>query len=80
MAEAKLRGEAAKDGALSSALAAARRSSDEREAELRKAMRDGEEKLRQRIERHEADNAELRRQGATLSESQSSETGQLFVR
>ena len=50
-----------KGGALTAALAAARKSSDEREGELRRAMREGEMKLRDRIERLEADNANLRR-------------------
>ena len=61
LAEAKQKGELEKGGALSSALAAARRASDERESELRKAMRDGEAKLKDRVERLEADNALLRR-------------------
>lgn len=62
LAEAKQKGEVEKGGALSSALAAARRASDEREGELRKAMREGEAKLKDRVERLESDNASLRRQ------------------
>ncbi len=61
LAEAKQKGEVEKGGALSSALAAARKASDERENELRKAMRDGEAKLKERVERLESDNASLRR-------------------
>lgn len=61
LAEAKQKGEVEKGGALSSALAAARKASDERESELRKAMREGEAKLKDRVERLETDNASLRR-------------------
>lgn len=42
-------------------LAAARRAAEEREAELRRAMRDGEAKLRERIARLDDDNQDLRR-------------------
>ena len=38
-----------------------RRAADEREAELRSAMRDGEARLRDRIARLDADNQDLRR-------------------
>lgn len=42
-------------------LAAARRAAEEREAELRMAMRDGEAKLRERISRLDEDKQDLRR-------------------
>lgn len=42
-------------------LAAAKRAAEEREAELRRAMRDGEAKLRERITRLDEDNQDLRR-------------------
>ena len=61
LAEAKQKGEVEKGGALSSALAASRKASDEKESELRKAMREGEAKLKDRVERLENDNASLRR-------------------
>ncbi len=46
-------------------LAAAKRAADEREVELRRAMREGEAKLRERISRLDEDNQELRRLEAT---------------
>jgi len=61
LAEAKQKGDVEKGGALTAALAAARKGSDEREGELRRAMREGEAKLRERAERLENDNAALRR-------------------
>jgi len=42
-------------------VAAAKRAADEREAELRRAIRDGEAKLRERISCLDNDNQELRR-------------------
>ena len=66
LAEAKQKGEVEKGGALSSALAAARKASDERESELRKAMREGESKLKERVERLENDNASLRRSDSSF--------------
>ncbi len=47
-------------------LAAAKRAADEREAELRRGMRDGEAKLRERISRLDDDNQELRRSACSL--------------
>ena len=47
-------------------LAAAKRAADEREAELRRAMREGEGKLRERISRLDDDNQELRRSACSL--------------
>lgn len=49
-----------------SELAAAKRAADEREVELRLAMREGEAKLRERISRLDEDNQELRRSGRSL--------------
>ena len=61
LAEAKHKGEAEKGGALSNALTAARKAADERENELRKAMREGEARLRERIEGLERDCEDMRR-------------------
>lgn len=47
-------------------LAAAKRAAEEREAELRRAMREGEAKLRERIARLDDDNQDLRRWGLCL--------------
>ena len=44
-----------------SEVAAAKRAAEEREAELRRVMREGEAKLRERIARLDEDNQELRR-------------------
>lgn len=49
-----------------SELAAAKRAADEREVELRRGMREGEAKLRERISRLDEDNQELRRSGRSL--------------
>ena len=61
LADSRQKGEAEKGGALNAALQAAKKSADGREAELRKGMQEGEEKLRNRIDRLEGDNADLRR-------------------
>ena len=53
--------EAEKGASVTTLLANARRAADEREAELRKAMRDGEGKLQTRICQLETESAGLRR-------------------
>lgn len=55
------RAEAEKGASVTTLLANARRAADEREAELRKAMREGEAKLQTRNANLEADIATLRR-------------------